>query len=1012
MMKAYIEDENEKLLEKMFHETEEEFAIEKNSVIQKGVAVVNKEFERKIERVEKETCMHNFSTLEAGYLKYLAAKHDHFTDIVEKAKDKIEATVHTAAYRQMLTNLIVQSLCFLMENNVEAIFREQDKRLGAGLLRKAAKTFRTMSGINCNIKVNEQQSLDPRSLGGVNLVAVPQRRIFVANNMKLRLHHVMEAIQPFIVQQLFSEEKKPKRRSTGIRYDLIFDPTGGLQLTNQGGSLLGRCRRSGYSALLRAGGVIHGPFFHIFIASVLLAYLSEHLERKQTQVQESATDPNRTTFLPLAVQEKITGASEGNKTHNADVEQPSPNSFKSRAGTNDPIAANEIEFSENCERRKRNVQLKKEKDSLDFNSVENGIAIKNVPSSPEIEGFLKLEKMNKTSECSTDRTLSSDAAGMEMLKNFLSTRGYDYAKELEFLPYFALPFVDNPKDHPLFSGIFKVVRRDGTRDIVRDTLHYWRQVCASTECSPRDQFVVASNNGSNSRPNPPRPASYSQSTHLQPGGYYYIVEGWIKDLESMLIQFLTEYSYGESVVPELMKICAPGNETLLSETAAKSALDEYVKRYKELKRKFHKLRRDHQNIVGKYLFVCQRMYTHQGRTSRIASELATALENSVRGDAVDLKAILENCDSYLNGAISANKYHNWNQLDVARIKKDLSTGNVKSKLLLLQSIRWYLMQKRNEERELAVSWIIRHDILGLKEGCFKEDLNPNSVPHPVQQAVARLVNGLASLKNGRDYLVSSPDLIKSLVDALKLSCRIDPITCDMLIASLQKLSLRVSFLRKTGFTLSRDCHGSFDCLPAGLSATDLHKAGRMESTASRVEVAGDGRKVPRLGGADAAVAALCLLGGGLTTACDIMLSNKMIEWLLEQMEADHFYGYSLVYSTSLLMNLLFRTEHNFWYSHIKQIIHIMIKLLKSRDNEVLEFVFGILYILLRDDSVNDEFRKSELLSLLKEKLENKADTDTIAKRQMTTLISLHQREITPDAVTTMAEEEMEDDLVI
>lgn len=64
-------------------------------------------------------------------------------------------------------------------------------------------------------------------------------------------------------------------------------------------------------------------------------------------------------------------------------------------------------------------------------------------------------------------------------------------------------------------------------------------------------------------------------------------------------------------------------------------------------------------------------------------------------------------------------------------------------------------------------------------------------PHPLQQAAARLLNTVASLRCGRDYLAPSNSLLSLLVTTLKQdNIRIDQSTADMLLATLQKLSLR------------------------------------------------------------------------------------------------------------------------------------------------------------------------------------------------------------------------------
>lgn len=38
-------------------------------------------------------------------------------------------------------------------------------------------------------------------------------------------------------------------------------------------------------------------------------------------------------------------------------------------------------------------------------------------------------------------------------KNFLDTKGAELSKTSEFLQFYALPYVQNPMDHPIFKGL-------------------------------------------------------------------------------------------------------------------------------------------------------------------------------------------------------------------------------------------------------------------------------------------------------------------------------------------------------------------------------------------------------------------------------------------------------------------------------------------------------------------------------------------------------------------------------
>ena len=65
------------------------------------------------------------------------------------------------------------------------------------------------------------------------------------------------------------------------------------------------------------------------------------------------------------------------------------------------------------------------------------------------------------------------------------------------------------------------------------------------------------------------------------------------------------------------------------------------------------------------------------------------------------------------------------------------------------------------------------------------------MPHLLQSALARLVNTLASARAGRDYLATYTALSETLVDCLVfVGKNMEPATIEMIIAALQKLSLK------------------------------------------------------------------------------------------------------------------------------------------------------------------------------------------------------------------------------
>ncbi|KAK9511616.1 hypothetical protein O3M35_000240 [Rhynocoris fuscipes] len=158
------------------------------------------------------------------------------------------------------------------------------------------------------------------------------------------------------------------------------------------------------------------------------------------------------------------------------------------------------------------------------------------------------------------QTQNTENSAMDMFKSFLAENGAEFTNDPEFLPFYALPFVENPKSHPAFNKVFE--------------------------------------------------------------------ENWRNELKQTVEQFLINFSCGNDVIPQLVQLYL-NNESIANakekEDQSLSLIEENSKKLKDVKRKFHKLKKDYQKLIG------------------VANELSSSLEKSVQGEAVNLKLTLSNC---------------------------------------------------------------------------------------------------------------------------------------------------------------------------------------------------------------------------------------------------------------------------------------------------------------------------------------------------------------------------------
>jgi hypothetical protein len=66
-------------------------------------------------------------------------------------------------------------------------------------------------------------------------------------------------------------------------------------------------------------------------------------------------------------------------------------------------------------------------------------------------------------------------------KSFLDNTGADLSKTAEFLPFYALPYVPNPKEHPSFKNLFVV---EWIQDLVEKIRTYSEEVTSKMEDGP------------------------------------------------------------------------------------------------------------------------------------------------------------------------------------------------------------------------------------------------------------------------------------------------------------------------------------------------------------------------------------------------------------------------------------------------------------------------------------------------------------------------------------------------
>ena len=142
------------------------------------------------------------------------------------------------------------------------------------------------------------------------------------------------------------------------------------------------------------------------------------------------------------------------------------------------------------------------------------------------------------------------------------------------------------------------------------------------------------------------------------------------------------------------------------------------------------------------------------------------------------------------------------KLNYSLMQRHVTVELGRQSLLLLQALRWLLTRSNNGQRKVFLNSYLRSDILGLKVSHKNSD-HQNPVMQLIdaktilenpqamfQQSVVRLMNAMASIKSGRDYLGNYKNVVGVLINSLIEVSSMDQFTIDMIVATLQKLSLK------------------------------------------------------------------------------------------------------------------------------------------------------------------------------------------------------------------------------
>ncbi|XP_074654207.1 lisH domain-containing protein ARMC9-like isoform X2 [Tubulanus polymorphus] len=325
---------------------------------------------------------------------------------------------------------------------------------------------------------------------------------------------------------------------------------------------------------------------------------------------------------------------------------------------------------------------------------------------------------------------------MNDFRKYIETRGASLSQTTEFLPYYALPFVPQPKTHPTYREIF--------------TDSWVMELQARL-----DKFLSLALQSTDQ----PRLFELYNGTNKDAQQQFRVLQQQVVDAEKRTMQYLKKHNKVQADYHHLIGITAELVDTLEATVQGKPITAEYLQ------------------------LVCSRLFSSQH------AQMAQSLDLSRPGTAGEA----------LRQSIAPQKHKRSKTpsqiapLDFEKVKKDLATAPDRNRTLLLQALRWRLTRATSSDIRVGVlSAYITNDLLGCsKVGEHRQAVlemlsSPSDI---VKEYIARLFNAFASLNQGRSYLSLNSDLLKALMDNLRAETK-DSLTRENILGALQKLSLR------------------------------------------------------------------------------------------------------------------------------------------------------------------------------------------------------------------------------
>lgn len=208
-MKAFIEKEAQEKAKEIRVKADEEYEIEKSSIVRAETAAIDTAHEQKLKKASLAQQITKSTIGNKTRLRILAEKEKVLEDVFAEAGEALKAlTSKKSEYKPVFEGLIEEGLYALMEDKVSLRVREADVDLAKEAAETASKKFAEKANFSVEVSIASDY-LDSESAGGV-ILRNKTGKIEVDNTLEARLKLLSEQALPGVRLEMFGPSESRK----------------------------------------------------------------------------------------------------------------------------------------------------------------------------------------------------------------------------------------------------------------------------------------------------------------------------------------------------------------------------------------------------------------------------------------------------------------------------------------------------------------------------------------------------------------------------------------------------------------------------------------------------------------------------------------------------------------------------------------------------------------------------------------------------------------------------------